>query len=323
MFSNHPAIAAITAGILFLSAQTASADYPNRDIDLIVGYSAGGSTDVLARTLTPYLEDELGGDITINVVNRPGGSGEISFTEIAHAKPDGYTLAMSNMPGIINPLIEREPDYALKDFTFLGNIILDPTAILVNADSEFDSLDQWVENARAHPGEARVGNPGRGGAQHTTFERFLLAAGVEATSIPFNGGSRSRAALMGGHISASSMGLAEAAGNVKSGGIRVLAVMAEQRSDLLPEVPTARELGYDVVGGSYRGMIAPAGLDTEVEARLHDALARAVANPEFREAARKRLYLLRYMSGPEQQRLADTLYQEMTALWEKRPWVDQ
>lgn len=317
-------IVSILAATALCSAPTfAATDYPTRDIDLVVGYSAGGSTDVLARTLAPYIQSELGGDQSVTVINRPGGSGEISYTELARANPDGYTLSMVNMPGVINPIIERSPDYKLDDFTFLGNIIFDPTAIFVSTNSPFKTLKEWVDYAKDNGKSVTVGNPGRGGAQHTSFERFLLAADVNVNNIPFNGGARSRAALLGGHISAAVMGLSEAAGNVKSGDIRVLAIMGEERSSLLPDVPTLKELGYDVVGGSYRGLMAPADIDPEVADKLRDAIAGMMKDPKFKDDANKRLFLLDYMNADKQKALTTDLFKDMNALWEKKPWVEK
>jgi tripartite-type tricarboxylate transporter receptor subunit TctC len=323
MFLKKSIMTILAATALFSTPTFAETDYPTRDIDLIVGYSAGGSTDVLARTLAPYIQKELDGDQSITVINRPGGSGEISYTEIARANPDGYTLGMVNMPGVINPIIERSPDYKLDDFTFLGNIVFDPTAIFVSVDSQFKTLKEWVDYAKDNGKSVTVGNPGRGGAQHTSFERFLLAAGIDVNNIPFNGGARSRAALLGGHISAAVMGLSEAAGNVKSGDIRVLAIMGEERSRLLPDAPTVTELGYDVVGGSYRGLIAPADIDPAVAEKLRTAIAGMTQDPQFKDDANKRLFLLDYMSADKQKALTTDLYKDMSALWEKKPWVEK
>ncbi|WP_165856274.1 Bug family tripartite tricarboxylate transporter substrate binding protein [Marinobacter sp. JSM 1782161] len=313
----------LAATALFSPTSFAATDYPTRDIDLVVGYSAGGSTDILARTIAPYIQNELGGDQSITVINRPGGSGEIAYTEMARAQSDGYTLSMVNMPGVINPIIERSPDYQLDDFTFLGNVIFDPTAIFVGANSEFETLEQWVDYAKENGKSVTVGNPGRGGAQHTSFERFLMAAGVDVNNIPFNGGARSRAALLGGHISAAVMGLSEAAGNVKSGDIRVLAVMADERSPLLPDVPTLKELGYDLVGGSYRGLMAPADIDSDVADKLRGAIADMMEDPKFTAEAKKRLFMLNYMTAAEQKDLTDTLYEDMSNLWDNKPWVEK
>ncbi|GGJ85634.1 Bug family tripartite tricarboxylate transporter substrate binding protein [Pseudomonas matsuisoli] len=312
-------MAGLLASSLFAISASAS-DYPARDIDFVVGYSAGGSTDVLARMVAPYLQQQLG-DASIAVLNRPGGAGEVSYTEIARARPDGYTIGMVNMPGVINPIIERTPAYSLDNFTYLGNLVFDPTAVFVKSSSEFKTLKDWVEYAKANPGKLTVSNPGLGGAQHTSFERFLMKADIKLNNIPFNGGARSRAALLGGHVSASVMGFSEAADLVASGDVRVLGIMSDKRIEGSADAPTFQEQGYDIIGGSYRGLVAPAGLESDVVDKLQAAVKAVAEDETFAADARKRMYLLTYQSPEQMARQAKLLQTEMTELWSSHPWV--
>ncbi|WP_162409112.1 Bug family tripartite tricarboxylate transporter substrate binding protein [Acuticoccus sediminis] len=312
--------AAIAASLLIAGAAHAQ-DYPNRDITVIVGYSAGGGTDVMARTVAPFLEKYLGNDVSVTVENKPGAGGELGFTAIANAKPDGYTIGMLNIPSFINPIIQRDPDYTIDSFEPVANIVSDATTLVVRKDSQFKTLQDFVDYVKANPGAMPVGNSSLGGATHTSFLRFLNAADLQVTHVPFPGAAPSRTALLGGHVAASVMGIGEAAPYVKEGDLRALATMRKDRWDQLPDVPTFTELGYKVVAGSDRGLAAPKGIPEDAKAALVAAVAQMMDDAEFIDAAQKQDLPLNFLEPDDYAALMQETQDEMQKIWDKTPWA--
>lgn len=320
MRRTAPVAALAAAAMLAIGQSPAVAqDYPSRTITMIVGYAAGGGTDVLARTIAPFIERELGG--TIAVINRPGAGGEIGFTEIAQAEPDGYTIGLLNVPSVINPLIEREPAYALEDFAPLANIVTEAATIVVPVTSRFETLADWAQFVEENPNTIPVANSGLGGAMHTALLRFLNMKELSVINVPFPGAAPSRAALLGGHVATSVMGVSEAGPLHQEGQLRILGVMSAERDPSLPDVPTFRELGYDIVAGSYRGLAAPAGLPEDVFDRLASAVEAAVNDAEFRRIADERLLVIDYIGPEDMIALLSETEAEMRAIWEATPWI--
>ncbi|MEP0510666.1 MAG: tripartite tricarboxylate transporter substrate binding protein, partial [Aurantimonas coralicida] len=192
------AAAGLAVSALAMGASgSAAAEYPERNVTMYVAYSPGGGTDVMARTLIPYLEKYLPGDGSIVVENKPGAGGEIGFTAIATAENDGYSIGMINVPAVVTPLIQRTPGYDLDSFETLGNVVSDPGTIVVREDSEFQTLDDLVTYVRENPGSLPIGNSAIGGSTHTALLRFLGMADLEVTHVPFPGAAPSRTALLG------------------------------------------------------------------------------------------------------------------------------
>lgn len=308
------------AALVAAGGTAAQASYPERPITMIVAYSAGGGTDVLARTIAPFLEKHLGDGARFAVVNRPGAGGEIGFTATAQARPDGYTIGFINVPAIVNPLIEREPEYSLDDFTFLANMVSDPASIVVNKASPFQSLEEWMAYVKENPRTMPVGNSALGGAMHTSLLRFLRSQELEVIHVPFPGSAPSRTALMGGHVASSVFGLGEAGPFHAEGELRILATMAAERWDLVPDVPTFRELGINVVSGSFRGLAAPAGLPDDVREKLLGAIRATFDDEDFQEAARKQVLPLEYVEGDDYRDMVKQIHADMAELWEVMPW---
>ena len=301
------------------SGSALSDDYPSRTITMIVAYSAGGGTDVLARTIAPFIEAELGASIAI--VNRPGAGGEIGFTEIAQADPDGYTIGMLNVPSVINPLIERSPAYELSDFAPIANAVTEAAAIVVPAGSPFETLEEWVAFVTENPNTIPVANSGLGGAMHTALLRFLNQEDLSVTHVPFPGAAPSRAALLGGHVATSVMGVSEAGPLHLEGELRILGVMSPERDASLPDVPTFRELGHDIVAGSYRGIAAPAGIPEPIFEKLAGAVEAALTSEAFLATAEERLLNIDFIGPREMQEFLVEIEAEMRAVWESTPWI--
>src|SRR3546814_218769 len=243
--------------------------WPDRPIELVVGFAPGGGTDITARTLAKFMEEELGQ--TVTVLNKPGASGAIGLSYVGRAKPDGYTVAMTNMPGLVSLPIERKPGFTLDSFTYLANLVRDPSAFSVAMDSPYKSMKDLVEKARVNPEQISYGSTGVGTDDHLALVLFEDATGAELNHVPYNGAGPLRNAVLGGHTDVGGMNLGEAM-PYSGKNLRILGQASEKRSPLAPDVPTFKEQGIDLVFASERGLVGPAGMPAEVTERLRGAL---------------------------------------------------
>ena len=297
---------AVATALIF--AHPAAAEYPDRPITMVVGFSPGGSTDQTARLLATFLQKELGGNTSVLVENRPGAGGENGFRALAEAKPDGYTIGFVNTPHVLTLPIERKTRFNWQSYDLLGNVVDDPANFSVPDDSDIKSLADLVAYAKAHPGEVTVGTTGIGSDDHLAMLAFQKIAGVEMTHIPYKGAADVRTALAGRHIMMGAMNIGEAMA-AQAGGtpIRNLGQMSLQRSEIAPDVPTFKEQGFDMVFNSLRGTAAPKGLPSPIRERLVTAVAKVAADPEF-QAKMKESYTPMWFLPPDE--FAATLSEE-------------
>lgn len=304
--------------IALLATTPAFAEFPEKPIEIIVGYSAGGGTDVMARTVGTFLEAALGEGASVVVKNQPGAGGQIGFTSVATAKPDGYTLGTFNLPAALALTYDRNADYDVDSFTYLANFVDDPNTIVVGAESEFTSLEDFLAAAKAEPGAMTIGLSSLGGNDHFAAIMMEQASGAEFTLVPFKGAALARTALMGGHVAAGTMALSQT--TAFGDEIRVLAVLAEERSSFAPDVPTAKELGYDVEMSSLRGIVGPAGMDPDLADRLRQALSAVNDNPEFQTMMAEQGNPMSYLSGEDFAKAAAEQSAVAKSIWDTTPW---
>jgi tripartite-type tricarboxylate transporter receptor subunit TctC len=287
---------ACSVGLLGLTA-TAQADYPTREVTIIVPPSAGGGTDLLFRALAAATEPHLGKPILI--VNRPGAGGAIGTAEIARARKDGYTIG-AVLQQIYLPLTRPELSYKPTDFTFITMINADPITIAVRADSPWKSLEDLIAAAKDKPGIITVGNCGNACVSHIATGLIEQKAGVKFQSVPFEGHAPGRTALLGGHVDVMMLTPSEAADLAKAGQLRVLAVADTKRNALLPDVPTVKEaIGVEVVTLAWRALGGPSGMPADVVAKLRDAFRKGIAEPKFQEFATNNGFPLLQIEGDE------------------------
>jgi len=272
--------------ILVLTMGVAAADFPSRTITIVNPWSPGGGCDVMARMIAPYLEKYL--DVSVIVINKPGSGGEIGFTYVQNSKPDGYTIGITaSTEFYVFPLM-REVKYNWREFRPLINIVTDPGVIAVRADDDrFPDLETFIAYAKEHPETITIGNAGIGGDDYIAVKLLEDQAGVTFRSIAFGGAGPNTVSLLGGHTDAAGLNAGEVVQYVESNQLRVLGLMAEERFPNLPDVPTFRELGYDIISSSNRGCCAPPGTPDEVVEILAEAFRKAVADPEYLERAKK------------------------------------
>ena len=293
--------------------------YPDRPIELIVGFSAGGGTDVTARTFARFLEKELGGSVVVN--NRPGASGEIGLAYVARARPDGHVLGITNMPGLVSlPIERRTPQFTLDDFEYVANLVSDPSAFSVPAASPIRDFADLVERARRAPDTVSFGSTGVGTDEHLALVMFQAASGARLIHVPFPGAGPMRTAVLGNQVEVAGLNVGEVAAS--PAGVRMLAQGGETRSPFAPEAPTFKQAGFDVTMSSERGIVLAKGTPADVVARLRDATAKVAADPAFQEQCHVQFTEMDYLDGPAwRARLgeADRRFREM---WQRQPWSE-
>jgi len=272
-----------------------AADFPTKEVQIIIPWAAGGATDLIFRALAATTGKYLGKAVV--VVNRPGGAGAVGYTEAAQAKPDGYTLASAVTPLTILPH-QVTTTFTYKSFEPIINVVSDPSMFLVRTDSQWKSLKEFLDYARKHPDMITVGNSGAGGGVHLVALAFEKAAGVKFNHIPFSGGGPSITALLGGHIHAVSVSPPEGIEHVKAGKLRIIALFSEKRFEMFPDVPTVKEQGIVFAMGMWRGLVAPKGTPADVIKKLHDAFKQGMDDPVFKKNAKDMAVNLSYL-GPE------------------------
>jgi tripartite-type tricarboxylate transporter receptor subunit TctC len=259
-------------------AQTA--DYPQRPIDLVVAYGAGGGTDVLARAFSDSARKHLSQPLT--VINKPGASGSIGLTDVLNAKPDGYKIAMLTVELTTLPHV-GVIKFSHDDFAPIVLLNADPAAITVKADAPWNTIEEFLAAAKKTPGEFRVGNSGAASIWHLAAAALGDKTGTSFNHIPYPGAGPAVLSLLGGHIEAVSVSAAEVTAHVNSGKLKILATMADKRVKGFESAPTLKERGIDVSIASWRGLGAPKNTPPEILALLKSTAVKTVAEPAFRE----------------------------------------
>ncbi|MEJ2122519.1 MAG: tripartite tricarboxylate transporter substrate binding protein [Alphaproteobacteria bacterium] len=313
-----PILKTALAGVIMFAAGAAAAEYPEKPITVIVGYSAGGGTDVMARTAEPFIEKYLGNSASIVVKNKPGASGQIGVTEVATADPDGYTLGTYNLPGMMARTLDRKADYSADSFTFLANVVNDPNVIVTSKASGLDTLDKLLNAAKADPKAITVGMSSLGGDDHFALIKLQQLTGAEFKIVPFNGSAPARTAVMGGHVAMGIFNLSEVAKFKDE--INILGVAKAERSNFLPDLPTFKEQGLDLINGSMRGFVAPKGLPKNVETKLLDAFKKLEQDADFQAAMKATANPVQVTVGDDFKALNGQLYDLAKNVWETTPW---
>ena len=277
-------LATLTLGLATASAALAQAWPAARPVTMLVSFPPGGSTDMVARTLGPKVQDKLGG--TFIVDNKPGAGGTLAAGIARRAAPDGYTLFVSSLgPFVIGPhLMKGLPYDPLKDFDYITVAVQAPNVLAVPAASSHKSLADMLADLKARPGKVTFASAGTGTSDHLTAELFWQETGTKAVHVPYKGGAPAMSDVMGGQVDASFMNLNSSLANVKAGKLRALAITSSQRSPLLPDVPTMEELGYKgVTVYSWQAIAAPRGLPADIKAKLHGALVAGLNDPQIKQ----------------------------------------
>ena len=259
---------------------SAQAAWPDKPVTLLVPFPPGGSTDMIARTLAPKLQEKFGGSFIVD--NKAGATGTLGAGIVKRAAPDGYTIFVSSLgPFVIAPhLIKGAPYDALKDFDYITVAVQAPNILAVPANSPHKTLADVIAYHKANPGKMSFASAGNGSSDHLTAELFWQQTKTTGLHIPYKGGAPALSDLLGGQVDASFMNINTGITNVRSGKLRALAITSAKRSPLLPDVPTMEESGLKgVTVYSWQAVAAPKGLPADIKAKLHEGIVAALNDP--------------------------------------------
>lgn len=306
------------------NAFAAEAKFPTKPVQLMIAYPAGGSTDVAARIVAAIAEKRLGQPIV--VVNRGGAGGQVGWTDMSRARPDGYYLGFINLPALNTVILDPERKATFKEDAFLPliNQVLDPGIIWVKADSPYKTLKDLLEAAKKNPNKISAATTGILSDDHLAI---LMAEeafpGAAFRLVHLEGGAAQMTAILGGHIDVAFDNVGSVYRRVRSGEVRALAVLDPKRSPFLPDVPTTPELGYKtIISSSTRGIAVPRGTPAPVVKHLEGVFKAAMDDPEHVKKMEEAGLQLRIMVGEDYQKYYRDLHAiaaKYTAWARKRP----
>ncbi|MFN3730837.1 Bug family tripartite tricarboxylate transporter substrate binding protein [Comamonas testosteroni] len=274
----------ITLGATLALAAQAAGNFPDKPVNIIVPFPAGGSTDTVARALALSMGEQLGKPFVVE--NRPGATGTIGAGAVKRAAADGYTLLVASLgPFVVTPHMVRNVPYdAGKDFDYITVPVQAPNVLVASPTQKARSVSEVIAALKANPGKISFASSGNGSSDHLSAELFWQQTGTEAVHVPYKGGAPAITDLLGGQVDFSFQNVNAVLSHLRSGKLRAIAVTGSQRSPVLPDVPTLAEAG--VKGAevySWQGMAAPKGLPADVKARLAKAAIAAVQQPDVRK----------------------------------------
>jgi tripartite-type tricarboxylate transporter receptor subunit TctC len=275
----------LLAGVVLLCGiTTASAEgYPTRPVRVVVGFPAGGPTDVIARLVSQKLSDALGQQFFVE--NIGGAGGNTASGQVARATPDGYTIMAISTGFVVNPsLYAKVPYDPIKDFAPVTLVAASPNVVVVNPAVPAKSLPELVQLIRANPGKYSFAGPGVGSTPHLGGELFRLAFNLDLVHVPFTGAAPAVQATIGGHTPIAFTALPSSMSAIQAGQVRAIGVAANERAPSIPDVPTFAEQGIkDQDADTLTGLVAPAGTPKEIVDLLYREIAKAVAQPDVKE----------------------------------------
>lgn len=261
-------------------AKEDGASYPSKPITLICHFGAGGTTDLTARKLASLAATTLGQPIV--VVNKPGGTGVIAASALIAAPPDGYTIGTVTVGQMtFLPHVRTVPFKVKEDFTWVMRYGDGPQVFVVRADAPWKTFKEFIEEARKKPGKMTYTTAGPMGQQHVSMELICKKEGVKTAHVPGAGGAEAITKLLGGHVDAAWVN--ESIPHLRSKAVRGLAVQQPKRLAGFPDIPTFKELGYEIDSHTWFGLVGPKGLDPQILNKLHLALKKAYDHPSFKE----------------------------------------
>jgi len=272
-------LCALAASLTLSSAMA----WPDKPVTLLVPFPPGGSTDLIARTLAPKLQEKLGG--TFIVDNKGGATGTIGAGMVAKAAPDGHTILVSSLgPYVIAPhLLAKVPYDALKDFDYITVAVQAPNVLVVPAKSPHKTMADVIAYQKANPGKMSFASSGNGSSDHLTAELFWLQTGTSGLHVPYKGGGPVMTDLLGAQVDSSFMNVNTAMPQILAGKLRALSITSAKRSPLLPNVPTLEEIGVKEANVySWQAIAAPRGLPADIKGKLHAAIVAGLNDPQVK-----------------------------------------
>ena len=295
------------APVLLALAVPARAEFPDRNFKMIVPYGPGGGTDTMARTLVPDLEKALGKKVII--VNRSGAQGQIGMAEVASAKPDGYTLGLfSNTDLLLTAVLVKDAGFSMKSFDYLASFNISANTLVVRKDAPFATYEQFIDYAKSNPGKITLGVSG-----HTHVYEIIqqkVQAGIDVNFMRFAGGGNSQTALLGGHVDGLMIDK-RFVSSLADSGIKALAVASPDRFKGLPDLPTFREKGVNLVNASRRVLVLPLGVPADRAETIAKAVDSFAGGADFGAKLAKIDEDQDYMSG---EAVRDSLAEQLESI---------
>jgi tripartite-type tricarboxylate transporter receptor subunit TctC len=293
------------------SSSSSSSKYPEKPIQLVVSYSPGAATDTQARIIAKYAKKYLGQEL--NIINKPGGGGQVGWNYFSSVQPDGYILSVYNLPHIITQPLVGDTSYKMETFEPIINWGQDPTVFAVSAESDITSLEDLVKKAEQSPDQITIGNAGKFVGQHMAILLLEQAAGIQVKDVPYKGSSEAIASLLGKHTQVISGNLSDMYRLGEE--IQMLAIASEERHAFAPEVPTFAELGYpEVVMSTDRGIAAPKGTPPDIIKKLETVFLELLKDEDFladMEKAGADLLILDRESVQKEFKIRYEMYEEL------------
>ncbi|MGQ9473639.1 MAG: tripartite tricarboxylate transporter substrate binding protein [Candidatus Caldatribacteriaceae bacterium] len=281
--------------LILFSVGNVLASFPEREILLIIQAAPGGVSDAVGRAMALASQEILG--VPITPTNITGAAGAIAMGKLKESKPDGYTIGYVPVElSMVKAL--GYADISPSDFDLVMRTNIVPAALTVRADAPYKTLEEFVAYAKENPGKILVGTSGTGSIWHIAGLALEEAAGIKFTFVPFDGAAPSVAALLGGHINAVTCSPSEVLSGVQAGDLKILAVLSDTRTQLFPDVPTAKELGYEVNVMAWGGFALPKGVPKEVYDTIADAFYKGFQSEIFKKAMEERGIQMAYLDGP-------------------------
>jgi tripartite-type tricarboxylate transporter receptor subunit TctC len=313
--------AAAIAACTLTGAQAAG--YPERPIQVIVPFPAGGATDASARLIVPYIERYLPNS-NIVVINKTGGGGEIGLHVVLNGKPDGYTIGLFTVPNMLMKPHERKTDWTVDSFLPLAQFVYDPAVVATRAAAEFSNIKELIEASKKRT--LTVGSAGIGSNDHLTILALQKATGVQFNHIPYTGSAPSRTAVLGGHVDFYVTTISDALTPIRNGQLKPLGIVTKERLDFAKEVPTFAEQGINFQGAggsSARGFVVHKDTPKEIVNALAGAIEKAMKDPEFVEGAKKLGLPLVYRGPAEYSKYLHDSNADLADLWKNTPWLTE
>ncbi|HEV8340984.1 MAG TPA: tripartite tricarboxylate transporter substrate binding protein [Candidatus Binatia bacterium] len=300
-------IAALAILFTLSHGTEAQEKYPNRNITVVAPFPPGGVADLTARPVASVMEKILKNPVV--VVNKTGAAGAVGMSYVANSKPDGYTLLLALSSISIIPeadkLFDRKPAYNMDQLVPIALISADPTIFVVHADRPWKSVKEFVADAKKRPGEISFSSSGVYGTLHMAMEMLMHSADIKLKHVPYGGAGPALTSILGGHVDTLASGPAVVIPQIKAGKLRPLAGWGTKRVASLPEVPTFKELGYDIEFYIWAGLFAPKGTPEPVLKTLRSTVGQVVKDPEFIATMDKIQTPISYLDAPEFQKFWD------------------
>ncbi len=306
-----PALAALALFGLFAGQASAQDNYPARPVKLIIAFPVGGLLDTVSRIVGEKMSGLLGQQFIIEA--RPGAGGTLATAAVAKADPDGYTVMMLNDNHALNPWVFKNIPYdSIKDFAPIGFVGYTPLVFAAHPSVPAKNVKELVEVAKKDPGAITYGSVGPGSASHLAGEMLAGAANVKLQHVPYRGGAPAMTDLLAGHVKTMFLSPVIGLQNIKGGKLTGMALAADKRLEILPDLPTMKESGYPLEASYWFGLVAPAGTPPAIVAKLEKALADTLAMPDVRKRLTEMGAIVQPLNGKQ---FGDYIKAELTK-WE-------